>query len=466
MQQLPTISPENNAIEQMAESCGEAVVGCSEVAGIVESVRLRMALLGEKRAYLEQIAHNLSDEQEQVVIATNSARQLSQTAFRKLSDSTETMKASSLELHDLINLILGLGQDMTRFSDAMAEVIKASETIDSIARSTNMLALNAAIEAERAGAAGATFAVVAAEVKKLAQDTRQATDKITGTMHSLEIEAGHFMAEVERGVEQSRNAQRHFEMIETSVKDASNLVREVANKADAIAESSSGVRSDTGELCDNLFVFISDVAGCSDQLEGALGRTVALEDNSNVMFNHLLHAGLSHKDSPFVEQAVNARDEICALFEAALEDGRLTVEQLFDRTYVPLGEPGIERFDHSLNAFADRYVQPVLDRFWGDGLRTFGAVISNQDGYLPTHNSVRAKAPTGNPEHDKVYCRNRMITLDKTTAEAVRRRDESYYAAVYRFEPKPGDIKILRNIFVPIWVRGRYWGNFELPYIR
>lgn len=466
MQQLPIIRPDSDAIQQMAESCGESVVGCSEVAGIVESVRLRMALLGEKRAYLERIAHNLSDEQEQVVIATNSARQLSQTAFRYLADSTETMKVSALELHDLITLILGLGQDMTRFSDAMAEVIKASQTIDSIARSTNMLALNAAIEAERAGAAGATFAVVAAEVKKLAQDTRQATDKIFGTMQSLGSEAQHFMAEVEKGVQQSRNAQRHFETIDTSIQQASKLVREVASKADAIADSSSGVRSDTGELCDNLFVFISDVAGCSDQLEGALGQTIALEDSSNVMFNHLVHAGLSHKDNPFVEQAVSARDEICALFEAALADGRITLEQLFDRSYTPRREQWIERFDHSLNDFADRYVQPILDRFWGDGLRTFGAVISNQDGYLPTHNSVRAKAPTGDPEHDKVYCRNRMITLDKTTAEAVRRKDESYYAAVYRFEPKPGDIKILRNIFVPIWVRGMYWGNFELPYIR
>lgn len=460
------IEPESDAIQQMAESCGESVVGCSQVAGIVESVRQRMAMLGEKRSYLEQIARNLSDEQDHVVLATTSARQLSQVAYDYLSASTQTMEVSALELHDLIALIQGLGEDVTRFSNAMADVMSASQTIDSIARSTNMLALNAAIEAERAGAAGATFAVVAAEVKKLAQDTRHATDKITGTVHSLGIEAGHFMSQVEKGVEQSRNAQRHFEAIDASIQQAGRLVRDVASKADAIAESSAGVRSDTGELCDNLFVFMGDVAGCGDQLEDALGQTTALEDISNVMFNQLIHTGLSHKDNPFVETAIAARDEIVGLIEAGLQDGRLRESQLFDRSYVPRNEPGLERYDNSFNDFADLHVQPVLNRFWGEGLKTFGAVISNQDGYLPTHISARAHIPTGDVAHDSAHCRNRMIVLDKTTCEAINGRDESYYAAVYRFEPSPDDVWVLRNVFAPIWIRGRYWGNFELAYMR
>lgn len=466
MQQHRIIKPESDAIHQMAESCGDSVIGSSQVGGIVETVRQRMALLGEKRSYLEQIARNLAQEQEQVVIATNSARLTSQTAYRNLAESSETMQVSALELHDLIVLIQGLGEDVKRFANAMADVIQASQTIDSIARSTNMLALNAAIEAERAGAAGATFAVVAAEVKKLAQDTRQATDKISGTMHSLGIEAGHFMAQVERGVEQSRSAQRHFETIDAAIQQAGEMVRDVASKADAIAESSNGVRSDTGELCDNLFVFMGDVAGCSDQLEDALGQTTALEALSNVMFNQLVHTGLSHRDNPFVETAINARDEICAIIERALDRGEITQAEVFDRNYRPRNDPGLERFDNQFNDFADAHIRPVLDRFWGPGKTTYGSVISNEDGYLPTHISERSHAPTGDRAHDTAHCRNRMIVLDRTTSEAIAHRNDAYYAAVYRFEPYPGEVKILRNIFVPLRIRGRYWGNFELAYIR
>jgi len=78
---------------------------------------------------------------------------------------------------------------------------------------------------------------------------------------------------------------------------------DLRSKADAIAESSNGVRSNTGELCDNLFVFMGDVAGCSDPLEDALGQTPALEALSNVLFNQPVHPGLSHRGHPFVAPA-------------------------------------------------------------------------------------------------------------------------------------------------------------------
>ena len=59
-----------------------------------------------------------------------------------------------------------------------------------------------------------------------------------------------------------------------------------------------------------------------------------------------------------------------------------------------------------------------------------------------------------------------MIVLDHTTAGAIKHKNDRYYAAVYRFEPTANDGCILRNIFVPLWIKGRYWGNFELAYIR
>jgi methyl-accepting chemotaxis protein len=71
MEQHRIIPPDSDAVQQMAESCGESVIGASRVGGIVSAVRDRMALLGEKRSYLEQIARNLAQEQEQVVVVTS-----------------------------------------------------------------------------------------------------------------------------------------------------------------------------------------------------------------------------------------------------------------------------------------------------------------------------------------------------------------------------------------------------------
>ncbi len=79
---------------------------------------------------------------------------------------------------------------MAGFASAMNQVQTVSSTIETIARKTNMLALNATIEAARAGDAGRSFAVVAAEVKKLAHDTRAATSQIASTIGELTREAG------------------------------------------------------------------------------------------------------------------------------------------------------------------------------------------------------------------------------------------------------------------------------------
>ena len=452
--------------QAMAESCGAAVISCSQVTGIVENVMQRTAILGEKRAYLEGIVGNLATEQQQIVAATNSATELSQKARNQLSGTAEIIHSAVGDFQTVIDLIMELGDDIANFAAAMDSVTQVSQKIDSIARSTNMLALNAAIEAERAGAAGATFAVVAAEVKKLAQDTRQANDLISKTMASLGNEANSFVEKVGRGVEQGRSAQHHFSDIGRTINQASEMVSQVDKSTDEIALSSAMVQSNTSELCDNLFVFMGDVKHCGDDLDVALNAAQELEQKNNDMFDHMLHSGMAHRDNPFVELAFKGNKEIISIVEQALADGSLSEADLFDRHYEPRNEKIVERFDNRFNGFADKYIQPILDKYDVSHPDVFGSVMSNQDGYLPTHVSRCSKTPTGNPDHDLDLCRNRLKNLDATTGEAVRRKDSSFFAGVYRYENAAGEFVVLRNIFVPLYFNGRYWGNFELAYIR
>src|SRR3546814_2091910 len=86
---------------------------------------------------------------------------------------------------------------------AMDHVRRCSKDIEQIAETTNILALNATIEAMRAGDAGRTFAVVAGEVKSLANDTRKATVEISKTVDALELEATQVIERIEAGSEAS-----------------------------------------------------------------------------------------------------------------------------------------------------------------------------------------------------------------------------------------------------------------------
>src|SRR3546814_14879545 len=110
---------------------------------------------------------------------------LSARAGEQLDVGGERVNSAVAEFRSVIDLVARLGQHVTNFAAVMEQVQQVSQSIESIAKTTNMLALNPPIEAERAGDAGRTFAVVAAEVTKLAQNTRSAPDEIRRSLALL-----------------------------------------------------------------------------------------------------------------------------------------------------------------------------------------------------------------------------------------------------------------------------------------
>jgi methyl-accepting chemotaxis protein len=177
------------AIRTVARDCGSLSMECSDVAGYVEGVADRLGEHLKMLDTLEEVTNRLLADQARVSDSTDEARLLSEQAKAKLDAGREAIEGTIHGFKGLTDLVVQLGERMAGFASAMNQVQTVSSTIETIARKTNMLALNATIEAARAGDAGRSFAVVAAEVKKLAQDTRSATAQITATVDSLMYEA-------------------------------------------------------------------------------------------------------------------------------------------------------------------------------------------------------------------------------------------------------------------------------------
>lgn len=451
------------SIDLIPESCGEVTVGCSDVAGIVQSVILSSEKLRAEHSELQGTVAELEADQRKVSEASDEARLLSERAIERLGQGTEMIQTSLGRISDLLEMVDTLSQHVTGFAAAMEQVRRCSQDIDQIAKTTNILALNATIEAMRAGDAGRTFAVVASEVKSLANDTRKATEEIGRTIDTLGGEAERVIFQIESGAEASREAKNSVAQIEQTISGVAELVEEVDRQNDQIARSTSTISGHVHRVQDVLEGFDAAARQNEGQLETAHNRMNDLELTASSMFDGIVKAGLSPKDSEMVQRAQSVAQEMVDRAEAGLTSGGLSMEALFDQDYQPVLDSNPPRYRTGLSDWADRNWRPVLDRNSNEGTPVLMCSQSDMNGFLPTHVTFRSREPTGDLAHDTEFCRNGRILFDALDQKA-KQSTAPYMMAVYRQEGDGQQYLIVRNVYVPLIINGRRWGDLELAY--
>ncbi len=451
-----------DAIRTVARDCGSLSMECSDVAGYVEGVASRIGDHMKMLDQLEDVTTRLLADQARVSDSTDEARLLSEQAKAKLEAGREAIDGTIAGFKGLTELVVQLGDRMAGFASAMNQVQMVSSTIEAIARKTNMLALNATIEAARAGDAGRSFAVVAAEVKKLAHDTRAATSQIASTIGELTREAGAVTTEIKTGVERSRAAQSGFGQISDTVREVSEIVGMVDRQTEGIAHSTSMIQTSVDRVKAGLTDFAGDARENGSELLSAQKRLAHLEQMSNTMLDTLANSGAEIDDTPFILKAQEACRQIQVAIENAIDAGEFVIDDVFDRDYQPIEGSNPVQYDVRFCLYADQFVRPILDRTKRSDNRIIGSAIGDMNGYLPTHLSERSRPPGADPVWNDEHCRNKRILIDDTTRNALL-SDKPATLATYRMEL--GDRYIpVKNVFVPLWIKGRRWGNFELAY--
>jgi methyl-accepting chemotaxis protein len=450
-------------INAIPRHCGEVTVGCSDVAGIVEAVGHSSERLRAEHAELRATVASLEAEQHQVTDASDEARMLSQKAVDRLGRGTDLIRSSLGQIGELVALVDTLTQHVTGFAAAMEQVRRTSHSIEQIADTTNILAFNAMIEARRAGDAGRTFAVVAAEVKNLANDTRKATEEISRTVDALGAEAEQVVSRIEAGAEASGEARASIASIEQTMYGVITLVEEVDRQNALIAQTTGGIGLHVDRVRGVLAAFDEAAVENEGKLEVAHSRMGQLEMTANVMFDNIVKAGLSPADSLMVERAQEAAKEIAGLTEMALERGELAESELFDRDYREITGSDPRRFATRLMPWADRSWRPVLDRIAVSDEQIKAVICTDMNGYLPAHLSEFSREPTGDKTHDTQFCRNGRMILAAIDRKA-KQSQEPYMMAVYRHEGDGRSYSVVRSVYVPLMIGGRRWGDLELAY--
>lgn len=464
MEQPISITSHNADIDNVSVYCGDVTVGCSDVAGIVQDVITSFTALHSEHEALRGTVKALEDDQANVTDACDEARLLSERAMGRLEDGRRQIASSIAQIGTLLETVQTLTRHVTGFAAAMEQVKRTSQEIGEIADRTNILSLNAAIEAARAGEAGRAFSVVANEVKDLSGEVQRASGEITRTVEALSNEGDEVIGQINRGAQASKQAEASVEAIERSIEEVCDLIREVDEQNDTIVRSTATISDHVHLVKDVLDSFNEASREGETRLSRAHDRIEGLELTASAMFDSLVKAGLSPKDDEMVAMAQGYMREIAEVTEQALENGEITLDELFDRNYVEVPGSNPKRYRTNLTQFADRKWQPMLDRFTEADARISATACTDLNGFLPTHLSRHSLKPTGDVAYDTEYCRNGRIILDAIDQRA-KASTAPYMMAVYRRERGGSGYEVVRNVYMPLIIKGQRWGDVEVAYV-
>jgi methyl-accepting chemotaxis protein len=213
-------------------------------------------------AAVEEITVSISS----VASNTEDVRKLSEKSLQqtRLGNQNVTSMIGEIErVQDAVKLIAG---SVKEFVDSTRAIAGMTQQVKDIADQTNLLALNAAIEAARAGEQGRGFAVVADEVRKLAEKSAQSANEIDRVTNSLNKKSGDVEATVQQGLRSLQSTQEHVESVSAVLTEAGLSVEQSSHGVNDIATSVNEQSIASNEIARN----VESIAQMSEENHAAV----------------------------------------------------------------------------------------------------------------------------------------------------------------------------------------------------
>jgi methyl-accepting chemotaxis protein len=295
-----------SAIDEVTSTMHEMSIN---VQNVVKSTQMQTSSVAETSASIDQMVASI----QRVADTARTLVEISQRSREEVHTGIETMEKATTGLTRTSSAIRSSSEIIDVLGRRADEIGKIIEVIDDLAEQTNLLALNAAIEAARAGEHGLGFAVVAEEVRKLAEKSTQSTKEISDLIEGIQKEAREAVENMEKSTAMVQQGLELGGDLNSALKKISDVVSEVYKYAQQIGgatnEQSAG-SSQIAKATSRLTEITQEInSTIEEQATGAQSVVRAMEKMREV-----------------VQQATSSSSQLAAMAEHSSKLSRRLIE--------------------------------------------------------------------------------------------------------------------------------------------
>ncbi|MCP5062105.1 MAG: HAMP domain-containing protein [Ignavibacteriae bacterium] len=309
-----TVNNLNKIVSRVHESVDSTITASTQIAAGIEEMSSAAEEQNTQTSSIAAAIDQMTSTVSATTQSTNSAAESAQKSGDFAEEGSVVVKKSVIAMDKIatvvskaVEKVQGLGEN----SDKIGEII---QVINEIADQTNLLALNAAIEAARAGEHGRGFAVVADEVRKLAERTTGATQEIAGMIQTIQNDTKDVVESINSGNEEVINGKDLAESVGDAINNIVYNANRVVDEINQVATASEEQAQTSGQIAQNISVIdnvasetlqgIHHIAGATEDLNKMTDELKELMGHFNTNTNHSSNENYSYKVDTKNEQNV------------------------------------------------------------------------------------------------------------------------------------------------------------------